>query len=304
MDITIWDFVQLSILNFLEFSMVYLVVNNIINFKLKETMKKISLKIIGIGLFHSVATTTLGILFVVGYLQMAASLSMVFWSTWMILKLNKKKKPRIDHTILAFLITQLIGQTTIAPLLTIVGFLNFNQNITHLLTFLLGLIAIAVVCSKIDFNKLFIYVARKILMKLMLFFVFFIFIIAFAIFGFNATYIVEYITFFLVFTIIVLAGIMMTAFGAQTQTDDLDVVKVKPGKQYGIDVGELPEREVQKEILVSHPRIVVKHQKGTDSVYVDNIMYIELCNRKTKVMLENGQEFNNSMGMGINDIKL
>jgi len=207
MDITIWDFVRSLVLNFLEFSMVYIVVNNIIDFKFKETTYKKKIKIIGVGLFHSVVATTLGILLVVGYLQMTASLGMVFWSIWMILKLNKKKKPRIDHTILTFLIVQLVGQITIGILLTIVSFLSFNEDITHLLTFLSGLIAVSVVCLKVDFNKLFIYVARKVFMKLVLFVLLFVFIVTLAIFGFDPVYLVEHIILYLMLTMIALLGL-------------------------------------------------------------------------------------------------
>jgi len=61
-------------------------------------------------------------------------------------------------------------------------------------------------------------------------------------------------------------------------------------KQCGDNIDEISKITEQRKIPIDDLRIVVKHQTGIDSVYIDNIMYIELINRKTKITLENGQE--------------
>ena len=271
-------------------------VNSLIGNNAKIVIQNLSLKIgifaIGYGLLVGVGLHNIN-----PFLLQAIIIVIMF----LIIKyifINEDKNYDFSDMALVYVLHYLIGSVIGIIFFSLMNLLGFEYRLIPIITYLKSAFIIFIACWRVDFNKLFVYVASKILIKLMLFVVLFIFIITLAVLGFNALYIAEYVIFFLVLIIVVLVWIMMTVFGAQTQIDDLDAVKAKLETQYDVDVSELPEKEVQKKVLVSHPRIVVKHQKGTDSVYVDSIMYIELCNRKTKIMLENGQELLTSKTIG------
>jgi hypothetical protein len=219
MTISIVDFIYSWGLNFIEFFIIYFIVSNIADVKFRLALKNLSVKIIALGIVHVSVITTFWVLFGRSHFQTAISFSMMLLVVAVIIKHHKKVKTTFDDIIIVYLITYLIASVLIAILILIINTLDYNINITNLLTFVLGLIITCFACTKIDLSKLFILFTRHILVKFTLFGLAFIFVIIFAVLQYDTTYLAEYLALFLVLVVVSLTGLIQVVKIAYQYTE-------------------------------------------------------------------------------------
>jgi len=209
-----------------------------------------------------------------------------------------------------FLLLMII-QIPIIPIFLLSG-LGLDQQLTFILGQFVSLTAVTFIYFKIKLYKILWFLEKYAKLKLMLFVVtggvsIILFLINYEESLLYWLYYSFVVGMLLLSTTQVILGIgelrtdlLKTSIGMAEESDAKAMYQkyTELAKQYDVDIDAFPEKEVQKKIIVDHPRIVIKHQSGTDSVYTDNIMYIELYNRKTKIMLENGQELLTSKTIG------
>ena len=169
MPITILELPFQFIINFLEFSIIYVIVNNIIDFKFKEAIEKISVKTITVGLLYALIISTSWMTLGNGYLQATISICIGLLCMVFIIKINNRINVGIENLIIIFSMTYLIGnifwRLSAIPFI----FFNLNQHMGDLLAFILAFTVTLIVCIKFDFNNLLIYITRNVLVKLMMF---------------------------------------------------------------------------------------------------------------------------------------
>jgi len=287
------------VINILDIGILYYSVHNIttprdqwLNAKDPAKLPKPTLKVIVFGILHG---TIIGYFSYFSYFFTAMILFrvvgiMVVWIIIMHITKDKLKNAIIIHAIILSM-AGIINSVIVLPL----QWTNMSSIYVSLISQAFIFISVMSLYKKISFNGLFVFIKSKLSGFN------FLLLLAFAILVSIAYFIgLFHSSDSLIVALIIITSVIsfyrFIIYIQKLNAQSYHVESVYEGidyslkTQHDVDVGGFPEREVQKKILASHPRIVVKHRNGTDAVYVDNIMYIELCNRKTKIMLENGQE--------------
>jgi len=177
------------ILNFLDFALLYIVTNSLLGYRSSEAFKRISLRIASLAIAYGLAMGTLG-----NFVDIRIHNAIVTIAMLGVIYLVIKKIAYISFPdkVLIVVFHHIISHTLAIPMFLIVYPLNLEAIPRNLLIYLCLVGIIFLLCLKIDLNKLFIFVTRKVLIKLVFFSLTLLFVFSVVAFNFNISYILEY----------------------------------------------------------------------------------------------------------------
>jgi len=302
----IWWCSQLYVTT-LDFVMMYVLAHTLMLKSLKIEKEHVLYNVLGI------AMTTIAFYFFGTWTARIINHILLMWTV-------KKVIKRADggDLLIIYLISGVLFGVIQGALLVVVGVFSLEQIITNAIAQSLTLIAFLGVCKLWKWHRLFHAIRSNSTLKLILAVLFLVSLISMFILNFNFDLLYMFfslgavtlisVIFSPIFVqvyqrvngIISIEDIKTDLFATAVEmVEEADPEKQQQifamlAKQYGVDIASFPEKKRRvegQEALVAHSRIVIKHQEGTEAIYTDNIMYIESSsNRKTKIMLENGQE--------------
>lgn len=215
MDAINWFYLAGSwVLNFFDLLMLYLVVNSLVDQRLKLTFKKC-----GFALIYAVGMGAL-VHFVGGFVYHAVFLIMMLYVIRLITKRVVDVR-NIADDILLLVIAYLIVFTlnTITSFLVVLTALP--EMWSMLVAYPVSIMIFSLLRRKVDFNRLFLLIIDRILLKLLFFILFSMFILTFAIISFDSFALLEYIILFFVLGITSAIGLIYTIKIAYLYTDTL-----------------------------------------------------------------------------------
>ena len=188
MNVNYYELASGWILNFLDFVMLYILTNSLLGYRSNVAFKKITLKTSVFALAFGLAMGTFGHFVDIRIHNAIVTIAMIG-----VIHFVSKKVAHISFPdkVLIVVIYHIIGHLIVIPLFAIANPLNLEPIYRNLLIYVLMMGIIFLLCLMIDLNKLFIFVTRKILVKIMFFCLTVIFAALFAIFSFNTYYILE-----------------------------------------------------------------------------------------------------------------
>jgi len=150
-------------INFLDFVMLYLMVNSLIGNNAKIVVQNLSLKIgifaIGYGLLVGV-----GLRNVNSFVFQAIAIVIMF----LIIKyifLKEEKNHDFSDIVLTCILYYLTATLTVAIFFSLINLLVFEYRLVPLITYLKSAFIIFIACWRVDFNKLFTVISNKIVVR-------------------------------------------------------------------------------------------------------------------------------------------
>ena len=207
MDINYFHLVSGWCLNFLDFVMLYMLTNSLLGYRSTEALKRISFRIVLLAVTYGLIMGTFGYFVDSRIHNAAVTITMLGVSHLVIKKIANTSFP---DKVLIVVFHLIISYTLAIPIFLIVRPLNLALMPQNLLIYLLLASIIFLLCLKIDLNKLFIFVARKVLIKLMFFSIILLFLFTAIAFNFRIEYILEYAILVIVFVTIVANCLFLT----------------------------------------------------------------------------------------------
>jgi len=189
MDINHFELISSLILNSLDFMMLYFIAYALLGHRANEAFKAISFKIVLLMLVFGGVMGTIHYFFDITIHNAVATVFMLG-----IVHIIAKRISNIltPDKVLIVVFYHIIGHTTAIPLFLIMNPLNLEQIPRNLLIYGFLIVVVFLLCLKVDLNKLFIFVSRKVLVKLMFFILTLLFVVLFLAVGFDVNYILEY----------------------------------------------------------------------------------------------------------------
>jgi hypothetical protein len=214
------DLISAWLLSFLDFAMIYIFVNNLIGNNSKITFKQLSSKegflAIGFGLLMGTLSSVFNNLIYQGVFAI-----LVLFIIYLVVK-YKRKKYEFSDLILIFLIYYSIIHVVIGINLFVMDLLYESQRIIHLMTYMSSTISSFIICWKVEFNKLLVFLSHKVLIRLFLFILVFIFVSLSAFLNFEYSDAIQYTI--LVLFIVGLLGVFYALKHAYHYTDVLPTI--------------------------------------------------------------------------------
>jgi len=192
MNINFFELMAGWVLNLLDFIMLYIVTNSLLGYRSNDAFKKISLRIALFALAYGLAMGT------VAYFTDVRIHHVIFIILLLVVvHVIVKKIARISFPdkVLIVVFHYIIGNVAIVLAFLLVYLLNLGEISEiprSLFMYTLATGAIFLLCLKIDLNKLFIFVSRKVLIKLMFFSLTLFFVFLIVIISFNIDYVLEH----------------------------------------------------------------------------------------------------------------
>jgi len=190
------ELISLWGLNLIDFLMIYVLTGALVGFKFTEVVKRFSLKAAGFALGYGILMGTV-FSFGGGLNFHAVDLAVNILSVYFISKMLNMKIDFIDATLIYF-IFYAVGHIVVIPVFLLIGQFQLPQVMLHYLTYISTLVILSIVCQFIDFNRLFMFISRRFILKLLIFILFAMFVSSFIAFNFQTERMNEYMVLFII----------------------------------------------------------------------------------------------------------
>jgi len=207
MDINDLELISSFILNSLDFMMLYFITYALLGHRANEAFKTISLKIVLLMFVFGVIMGTIHYLFDVMIHNAVATVFMLGVVHIVAKRISNIPTP---DKVLIIVCHYILIHTLIIPILLVMSPLGLGLILRNLLVYLVLTSLYFFLCMKIDLNKLFTFVSRRVLVKIMFFSITIIFISVFAIFNFDADYVLQSSAVFIVFMTVTVNCLYLT----------------------------------------------------------------------------------------------
>ena len=207
MEINFFELASGWFFNFLDLIMLYLVTHSLIGYKANVALKKLTWKASVLAVVYALAVGLFGY-FVSIIIHNAVTTVLMLGIVHLIVK--NVAVISFPDKVLIIIFHYLIGHAIIIPILIIINLLNLEFMQMNLLIYTLLVGAVFILCLKIKLDILFIFVSRKLLIKLMFFILVAIFVAAIALASFNLEQVIEYIALFIVLVAIIINCLYLT----------------------------------------------------------------------------------------------
>jgi len=207
MDINYLELASGWMLNCIDFMMLYIVTNSLLGYRSNEAFKRISLRMASFALVYGLVMGIFGYFVDLGIYHVVIITSMLG-----VIHIIVKKIAKISFTdkVLILIIYYISIHIMIMPIFLIVTRFNIGEMLEGLLIYTFFISILFLLCLKIDFNKFFVFVSRKVLFRIMFFSLMVVFIALYATFSFNTDYMLESGVFFIVFMTIAVNCLYLT----------------------------------------------------------------------------------------------
>ena len=194
---------------FLHILIVYFMTNNFCGFNASIALKKI--KIIPA---ISILTTytifhTLSLLILHDSIHQALKFFILLILTWVFVE-KKKISFSLDEIALIWLLIYALNFLLFVPIPLIIGTFTTNTLIIASLTFIPASISTVILCQKLDFNRLLIFILRRTTLRILIFLAVMLFLVSSSIFNHHSRAFLEHSLIILTFFVPALIGLLYT----------------------------------------------------------------------------------------------
>ena len=251
MEINFFELTSGWILNLLDIVMLYIVTNSLIGYKPNVAFKNLTWKMGGLAIIYALAVGLFGHFVSIIVHNVVTTVLMLGIVHLIVKKLATVSFP---DKVLIIVFHYLITHAVVIPIVLVVSRFNLELMQMNLLVYVLITGTLILLCSKIGLDKLFIFVSRKLLIKLMFFILVAIFVALIAMLNFNLDQMIEYIALFIIPVTVIVNCLYLTFKSAyeymevmpDVYHDTKELLSILNIKMEGInDIDELKKLHMQ-----------------------------------------------------------